>query len=267
MDAWLKAAVDYIPSWLDYQMRQTGQPGCVIAIAHKGRIVLEKAFGVADVSTGRALTPRHRLRAASHSKSLHRGRGDEAPGSVYFAWTTRRAAMSTGCIPPWRRQTLTQLLSHSAGMIRDGAEAEQFLDRRPFVNERELRAALAEPLTIEPSTRFKYSNHAFGLVGLVMEAVTGEPYREWDRARDRCAERAARDLARRTGARARTGGTGAHAQAAARAQACRARRQPDPLAIAPAGGFVSTAADLALFFASLDPAAKRSVLSPQAVAK
>ena len=39
MDAWLKAAVDYIPDWLEYQMRETGQPGCVIAIAHKGRVV------------------------------------------------------------------------------------------------------------------------------------------------------------------------------------------------------------------------------------
>ncbi|MCY4408781.1 MAG: serine hydrolase [Rhodospirillaceae bacterium] len=70
MDAWLKAAVEYILDWLDYQMQQSGQPGCVVAIAYKGRVVLEKAFGVAELSTGKALTPRHRQRAASHSKSF-----------------------------------------------------------------------------------------------------------------------------------------------------------------------------------------------------
>ena len=33
--------------------------------------------------------------------------------------------------------------------------------------------------TLKPNTRFKYSNHGYGLLGLVVEAVTGEPYRAW----------------------------------------------------------------------------------------
>jgi len=32
---------------------------------------------------------------------------------------------------------------------------------------------------IEANTRFKYSNHAYGLAGLVIEAVTGEPCAAW----------------------------------------------------------------------------------------
>ena len=28
MEAWLKAAIDYVPRWLDYQLRVTRQPGC-----------------------------------------------------------------------------------------------------------------------------------------------------------------------------------------------------------------------------------------------
>src|SRR3546814_13420854 len=46
------------------------QPGCVIAIARRGRVVLERAFGVADLATGEPLTPRHRFRVASHSKTF-----------------------------------------------------------------------------------------------------------------------------------------------------------------------------------------------------
>src|SRR5882672_10449176 len=70
MDKWLKAALDYMPRWLDYQMRDSEQPGCVIAVSHQGRIVLEEALGHADLSTGEKLTPRHRQRVASHSKSF-----------------------------------------------------------------------------------------------------------------------------------------------------------------------------------------------------
>ena len=261
MEAWLKAAVDYIPDWLGYQMRQSGQPGCVIAIAHKGRVVLEKAFGVADLSTGEKLTPRHRLRAASHSKSFTAAGVMKLREAGALRLDDPAGRYVDGLHPTVAATTLTQLLSHSAGMIRDGVHGDQFLDRRPFANERELRAALAEPLTIEPSSRFKYSNHAFGLVGLVMEAVTGEPYREW----------IAREIVAPSGLRETT----PDAPAPKGAPMARGHTRKVPLgqrlvvpgdnpthAIGAAGGFVSTAADLARFFASLDPAAKRSVLSP-----
>src|SRR5215831_815973 len=70
MDNWLEPALGYIPLWLEYQMRDTEQPGCVIAIVHKGRVVLERAFGCADIVSREPLTPRHRFRVASHSKSI-----------------------------------------------------------------------------------------------------------------------------------------------------------------------------------------------------
>jgi hypothetical protein len=61
--AWLQSALDYIPIWLAFQMRASEQPGCLIAIARRGRIVLEQAFGCADLSRSmstrctRPLTP------------------------------------------------------------------------------------------------------------------------------------------------------------------------------------------------------------------
>ena len=72
MDEWLKPALDYIPQWLEYQMRESEQPGCVVATALKGQVVLEQAFGCADITNRMPLTPRHRFRVASHSKSLRR---------------------------------------------------------------------------------------------------------------------------------------------------------------------------------------------------
>src|SRR3546814_11735480 len=69
MEDWLKAALDYVPRWLEHQMRASEQPGCAIAVARRGRVVLEQAFGVADLATGEPLTPRHRFRVPSHSKT------------------------------------------------------------------------------------------------------------------------------------------------------------------------------------------------------
>src|SRR3546814_6588421 len=70
MEDWLKAALDYVPRWLEHQMRASEQPGCAIAVARRGKVVLERAFGVADLATGEPLTPRHRFRVASHSKTF-----------------------------------------------------------------------------------------------------------------------------------------------------------------------------------------------------
>jgi len=70
MDRWLASALDYLPRWIEFQMRVSQQPGCIIAIAHRGTTVLELAFGSADLTTGEVLTPRHRFRVASHSKSF-----------------------------------------------------------------------------------------------------------------------------------------------------------------------------------------------------
>jgi D-alanyl-D-alanine carboxypeptidase len=67
MDKWLKPALAYVPDWLDLQMRQSRQPGCIVAIAHHGRVVLQHAFGPADLEANKPLTPRHRFRVASHS--------------------------------------------------------------------------------------------------------------------------------------------------------------------------------------------------------
>src|SRR4051794_34241671 len=177
MEAWLKPALDYIPRWLEFQMQASQQPGCIVAIAHRDKIVLERAFGSANLDTGEPLTPRHRFRVASHSKSFTaagvmrlRERGklrlDDTAGQ-YMRGLHREVA----------QVTIAQLLSHTAGMIRDGDDAGQFVDARPYSDANQLPAALAKPLVIAPGSRMKYSNHGYGLLGMIIEAVAGEPYR------------------------------------------------------------------------------------------
>lgn len=81
--------------------------------------------------------------------------------------------------PRIARATLGRVLSHSAGIVRDGRASGQFSGRRGFLDAEELLADLQAPPAIEPNTRFKYSNHGYGLIGLALEAVTGEPFTAW----------------------------------------------------------------------------------------
>jgi CubicO group peptidase (beta-lactamase class C family) len=260
MDNWLKPALDYIPQWLEYQMRESEQPGCVIAIVHQGRVVLESAFGYADIVGRVPLTPRHRFRVASHSKSFTAAGIMKLREAGKLGLDDRVGKYVDGLHPDIAEATIAQLLSHAAGIVRDGGDNDQWQDRRPFLDVAGLRAGLATAPVIEGNTRFKYSNHGYGLGGLLIEAVTGAPYCSWikqaiidaaglDETEPDMPVAAAVPLARGHSAKLPLG-----------------RRVVIPgdnpaNALASATGFVSTARDLARFFAQLDPTAKESVLA------
>ena len=260
MERWLQPALEYILSWIQFQMRASEQPGCVLAIAHRDRVIMERAFGHANIVKGEKLTPRHRFRIASHSKSF-------TAAAIMKLREQRKLRLDDpvgqyvkGLHPEVAEVTIGQLLSHSAGIIRDGADAGQFIDSRPFLSKSELIAELRQPLAIEPNTRFKYSNHGYGLLGFVIEAIAKEPYRPWIKREIVDALgllETEPDMPIAKGASFARGHT---------PKLLLGRRLVIPgdnatNAIAPAAGFVSTASDVARYFAQLAPKAKRSVLS------
>jgi CubicO group peptidase (beta-lactamase class C family) len=260
MEAWLQFATEYIRDWLEFQFEGSQQPGCILAIAHRDKIIAEHAFGHANLDTQEKLTPRHRFRIASHSKCF------TSAGIMKLREQSKLRLDDTvgqhvmGLHPQVAQTTIAQLLSHSAGLTRDGIDSGQFIDSRPYLTEKELLAELMLPTAIEPNARFKYSNHGYGLLGLLIEAITGEPYPVWIR----------REIVDAAGLRETVPNMPiAKGTSFARGHSGRlllGRRLVIPgdnpaNAMTPAAGFVSTAADTARFFAQLAPNAKRSVLA------
>ncbi len=260
MADWLAPALAYIPQWIAHQRRITEMPGIAVAVAQGGKVVLDQAFGVANLGTGEALTPKHLFRVASHSKTF------TAVGIMRLLEAGKLRLDDTagqyvqGLHPEVAKATIAQLLSHTAGIVRDGDDTGQWADRRPFLNEAELRAALAEAPVIPANTRMKYSNHAFGLAGLVIAAVTGEDYNNW----------IAREVVKKAGLE----NTAPDAPVGPKVKTSRGHSSKWALgerlvipadncthALASATGFLSTAGDLAKFYATLDPAAPKSIIS------
>jgi CubicO group peptidase (beta-lactamase class C family) len=134
MEKWLSAALDYIPAWIDFQMRLTEQPGVSLAVSHQGKPVLQQAFGHADAVAGVALTPHHRFRVASHSKSFTAAGIMKLREQDKLQLDDPVGRHVKRLHPAVAQATIAQLLSHSAGLIRDGTDAGQWQDRRPFLN-------------------------------------------------------------------------------------------------------------------------------------
>jgi len=276
MPKWLDAALDYLPRWLEFQLNELQQPGCTFAVSHRGETLLECAFGFADLERKERMTPKHRFRVASHSKSF-------TAAGVMKLVEARKLRLDApvgkyvdGLHPDVAVRTLRQLLSHGGGVHRDGHDSRQWDMGRPFLSERELRADLATAPTLKADVRFKYSNHAFGLVGLAIEAATGEPYVPWIRREVVRAAGLAHtepDVAlairrKPTGARRPKGSPATTRVPFANGYSMRTPLGRRPIgrdlsthALAAATGFVSTAADLVKYFDQLDPLSPRSFLS------
>jgi CubicO group peptidase (beta-lactamase class C family) len=257
--AWLDAALAYIPEWLGYQMRLTEQPGVSLAVAHRGKVVLECAFGHADLTTGEALTPRHRFRVASHSKSFTAAGMMKLREQGRLKLDDAAGQYVGGLHPKIAAATLSQLLSHTAGVFRDGVDGAYWAGRAPFSDEAAIRADLRLAPIIDAGTRLKYSNHGFALAGLVIEAITGEPYRAWIE-REIVASAGLEETNADTPLPGKWPLARGHSGKALLGRRLVFPGDQSTNALAAATGFVSTAADLARFFSQLSPTAKPSFL-------
>ncbi|HEB52892.1 MAG TPA: serine hydrolase, partial [bacterium] len=71
--------------------------------------------------------------------------------------------------------TLRHLMGHRAGVVRESPVGHYFDPSEPSLRETVL-SLNGTALVAAPGTRFKYSNPGIGVVGLVIEEVTGKPF-------------------------------------------------------------------------------------------
>lgn len=242
-----KNALDYAAGWIDYRLWRTRTPGAQIAVMIGGELVKNRAHGFADVASGERLGTAHQFRIASHSKWLTataflRLAEDKALGLDDTVSSHVHELSDTAA----GKLTLRELLSHGSGITRDSDDGSFWTDQKPFPNREELLNIAAKRSDVyAPSTAFKYSNIGYGLLGLVLEAVT---HRSFDDAMRELITRplgltkTVPDVDDRKSARPVTGHSGivtSHARSAL----------PNPSSndLRAATGFTSTAAELARF--------------------
>ena len=175
----LAEALAYYASFLEFRREFGRIPAVQASVFARDAVALSVAFGQADVESGTALTTAHLFRIASHSKTFTataifqlvesgRLRLDDTAGT----WVT---GVSDG---PVGGLTVRELLGHSSGLIRDGLDGDFWQLGGPFPDATRLLEILADPSSpvIDANDRFKYSNIAYSLLGLIIEAVTGSSY-------------------------------------------------------------------------------------------
>jgi D-alanyl-D-alanine carboxypeptidase len=178
----VQAAERLFSAWLEGQIAFRGLPGVAVGVVQDQQLVWSKGFGFADIATKKPMTADTRFRIASNSKIFAaiailqlREAGKlrlDDPVAKHLPWFTMKpAGPDDGPI------TIEQLLSHSSGLQREAGDHWSSFD---FPSEAELKALMAgRQSAFPPQTRWKYSNLAFGIAGLVVEQVSGQRWADY----------------------------------------------------------------------------------------
>lgn len=174
-------------------MNERVTPGAGVGVVSGSETVYAKGFGLANAERGTPVTPQTVFRIGSISKTMtaiglmqlwERGRFDlEDPVNEYLEGY--RVEHPDPAAPP---VTFRHMLTHTSGigelrgptdllrpMIGLGAKPGEATPTTAEYYAGGLRPA------IHPGTRWAYSNHAFNVLGQLVEDISGEPFVEYMR--------------------------------------------------------------------------------------
>ncbi|MCA9342246.1 beta-lactamase family protein, partial [Candidatus Saccharibacteria bacterium] len=157
----LNDSIDYIKSWLQFRYEREEIPGFIVAVSHKGKLIMNEAYGYANIEQKQKLKPTNVFRIASQSKTFTA----TALMQLQEKESLKIDDLAIDYLPwlkdhrdkRWQKVTIRQLMSHGAGVIRDGINADYWQLEKPFPNKQQLQdAILKSDLTIDSNVKLKY---------------------------------------------------------------------------------------------------------------
>lgn len=172
---------------LDRLQRQYGFPGATVAYVLPGGSVGEAAMGYADIETEEPMTAKSRMLAASIGKTfvaatvLALAKEERLSlDDLLSSWLSTRGWYSR--LPSHETITLRHLLTHSSGLPNHVCTTKflQYLSHRDdfFLPESLIECIFDQIPLFKPGAGWAYTDTGYILLGLVIEAVTGNSYYE-----------------------------------------------------------------------------------------
>ena len=181
-DADVLAQQRLFSAWMNGQIEYRELPGIVVGIVAGDDLVWAKGFGFADLKARKPMTSETKFRMASHSKLFTataimqlREKGKvrlDDPVAKHLSWFRVKPAGDDD-----QPVTVENLLTHSSGLPR---EAGAHWTTGEFPTADEIRSLIADrEAAFAPSVRWKYSNLAYTIAGMVVEQASGAKWADY----------------------------------------------------------------------------------------
>ncbi len=174
--------IDHIGDlWLPLKIKYDRMPGLSVGIVYQGKLLYGKGFGFADIGKKQRATEKTLYHIASNSKmftavsimqlvELGKLRLDDKVATHIDWFKAKNKNADAASI------TIRQLLSHAAGIFRDGDTAHWETGKFP----KNLQSSFSEKsLRLENLASFKYANYGYGLLGEIIKRVSGLSYEQY----------------------------------------------------------------------------------------
>lgn len=153
----------------------------VVLAAKAGKVVVSRAVGLADVAAKTPNTPDTRFNIGSLNKLFTKlAIAQLAEAGKLSLDDTLHARLPDLAVPSADKITIRQLVDHRSGM---GDIFGPKYDAAPPARLRELADFIplfaGEPLGFEPGSSERYSNAGYVVLGLIIERITGQKYRDY----------------------------------------------------------------------------------------
>ncbi|WP_245682402.1 serine hydrolase domain-containing protein [Archangium gephyra] len=162
-----------IDTFVREEMERQKVPGVALGIVHRGKVVLAKGYGFANLEHQVPVGPETIFQSGSLGKQF-------TATAVMLQVEAGRLSLSdtlTKFFPEapaaWGAITVRHLLTHTSGL----ADLEGLLDpRKDYTDEDFARFCYALPIEFTPGSRWSYSNTGYVLLGIIVNRVAGTFY-------------------------------------------------------------------------------------------
>lgn len=182
----IRTSYDAVDAYVVEQIHRLHIPGASLAIVKGKRIVYRRGFGVAGPGgeTPSSQTPffigslTKSITALAVMQLVEAGKVElDAPVQRYLPWYRVADPEASA------RMTVRHLLNQTSGLPLLSSEvAFDEYDTRPNALEHRVRALATEKLKLPPGAKWGYSNHNYNVLGMIIQAVSGESYSDYIRS-------------------------------------------------------------------------------------
>jgi D-alanyl-D-alanine carboxypeptidase len=163
-----------VAAMVQSQILAKGVPSVSVAVMRDGKIILQRAWGLADVDKKIDASASTIYPIGSVSKEFTAALVLKLVDRERVSVTDPIGKHLQGLNPEFSAVTIEQLLNHTAGLPRDVRNPETRFDNMTV--DAMIQATAGAKLATPPGTAFGYSNTGYTLLGALVEKVYGKPF-------------------------------------------------------------------------------------------
>jgi CubicO group peptidase (beta-lactamase class C family) len=173
-----RAAPDAVDDYVRAQMTSQSIPGLALGIARNGRLVKAEGYGIADLDHDVPVTVDTVFEVASITKQFTASLIMLLVEQGRLRLDDKVNAYLTDPPDAWRDVTIYHLLTHTAGLAPLGDDFKSMVWTSSVKTAALYAAAKGDPMGSAPGEKWQYSDVGYFLLGMVIEKVTGQRYKD-----------------------------------------------------------------------------------------